>query len=238
MDEISIKDLFRIARKKIIQIIIIIIFTTSIGVVYNTYFKVPKYEANGKIVLNGISKTEENINYFLNNSSNSNEQSQNQTNTTKQFDVEDISRNQVLLNTYAEMAKSEKVLNQVISNLKLDITLEDFYKTISIEPIDDTMMIEISAINENAQISANIVNEIMTVLTNLVDDIYKLDNVYVIDEARIPDKASNINPIKEAIIFVFVGIILSMVYVLIKSVSIRTVKNFEDFEKVDSGKNR
>ena len=85
--------------------------------------------------------------------------------------------------------------------------------------------------NENAAYSAKIANEIAKIFSSMVSDIYNINNIYIVDEAEISDVPSNIHHTKDVVIFAFIGIVISVMYVLIANMLDTTVKTPEDVEK-------
>ena len=64
-----------------------------------------------------------------------------------------------------------------------------------------------------------------------VDEIYKVSNVHVLDEAQVSNIPSNVNLIKNIIIFAFIGFILVSAYILLINMLDTTVKTDTDIEK-------
>ena len=61
--------------------------------------------------------------------------------------------------------------------------------------------------------------------------IYNIDNIHVVDEAEESNAPSNINHTKDVLIFAFIGIVASVIYVFVDNMLDTTVKNAEDIEK-------
>ena len=66
---------------------------------------------------------------------------------------------------------------------------------------------------------------------NKINEIYKIDNVYLVDEAEVPEAPSNINHVKDIVLFAFVGLVISAAYVFILNMLDTTIKTAEDIEK-------
>ena len=85
--------------------------------------------------------------------------------------------------------------------------------------------------NENPSYSAQIANEIAKVFTDKVKEIYKIENVQIVDDAEVPDEPSNINHKKDVAIFALIGLVVSVGYVLLINMLDTTVKTPEDIEQ-------
>ncbi len=143
----------------------------------------------------------------------------------------DVTLNSKLVATYSELVKSKNVLRQVISNLGIKVNEEDLRNNITVSSVKETELIEITVSNENASYAAKIANEIAKVFTAKVGEIYNINNVHVVDEAEVSTNPSNINHTKDIVIFAFIGIVISVMYVLIANMLDTTVKTQEDIEK-------
>ena len=64
-----------------------------------------------------------------------------------------------------------------------------------------------------------------------VQEIYKINNVQVVDKAELETEPSNINHSKDILIFTFVGLVVAVGYVLIANMLDTTIKSAEEVEK-------
>ena len=95
----------------------------------------------------------------------------------------------------------------------------------------DTEIIRISVTNANATTAAKVANEVEKVFSQRVSEIYKINNVQVVDEAEVSTSPSNINHAKDVMIFAFAGIVVAAMYVLIGNMLDTTIKSAEEVEK-------
>lgn len=213
MEEIDLKDLFQTFWNKKIHILLITLIFIVIGIIYTIGFVTPMYTSSTTLVLAASDKT---------------------TDTNKQagtITTTDVTLNSKLVATYSELVKSKNVLRQVISNLGIKVNEEDLRNNIAVSSVKETELIEITVSNENASYAAKIANEIVKVFTAKVGEIYNINNVHVVDEAEISTNPSNINHAKDIVIFAFIGLVISVMYVLIANMLDTTVKTQEDIEK-------
>ncbi|MBO4816598.1 MAG: hypothetical protein J5507_06940 [Clostridia bacterium] len=209
MEELDLKELFDLFMSKIFQVLIIVIAFIGIGVVYTLGFVEPKYSAKTTLVLASASGSE----------------------ASNAITTTDINLNSKLVSTYGEIVKSDSVVGTVIENLKLDIKDSELKKQVSVTAVEDADIIRITVTNENADEAAKIANEIATVFSDKVKELYKINNINILDKA-VPDYTpSNINHTKDVIIFAFIGAVISVAYVLIANMLDTTIKSTEDIEK-------
>ena len=69
--------------------------------------------------------------------------------------------------------------------------------SINVNSVKDTELIEIQVKNIQPEVAAVIANKTAEVFSGKVQEIYKIDNVYVVDKAEIPDRPSNENHKKD-----------------------------------------
>ena len=211
MEELDLKELFNIFWSKKVQIILIVLIFIALGVIYTVGFTTPMYSSSTTLLLAGSE-------------SGGGE-------TTNSITTTDITLNSKLVSTYSVLVRSKDVLSQVISNLGMDISWENLRNNVKVSSVEDTEVIEISVTTNNAENSANIANEIAKVFTEKVAEIYNINNVHVVDEAEPENTPSNINHERDVIIFAFIGLVVSVIYVLIANMLDTTIKTAEDIEK-------
>ena len=213
MEELDLKELFNIFWNKKLQVILIIAIFVVIGIIYTIGFVEPVYESSTTLVL----AKSENLNEA--------------TSSTESITQTDVTLNQKLVGTYSEIVKSKKVMRKVISNLGIDMDEETLKKNVTVSSVEDTEVIKIIVKDKNPTNAAKIANEIAKVFPTEVSSIYKINNVYILDEAEVAQGPSNINHIRDIVIFAFIGLVISFVYVLVGNMFDTTVKTVEDIEK-------
>ena len=152
--------------------------------------------------------------------------------STNTITTADLTINSKLVATYSELVKSKNILGQVISNLGINIDEEELRENVEVTSVEDTELIEITVSNENADYAAKIANEIANVFTErIAKEIYNINNVHIVDEATVETEPSNVNHLKNIVIFAFIGAVIAVMYVLIANMLDTTVKTQEDIEK-------
>ncbi len=216
MEELDLKQLLKIFWNKRLQIIGIVIVFLILGAVYSYAFVKPKYKAYTTLVLAQSDMI------VKEGTSSSSQQTITQS---------DLTLNQKLVSTYSELVKTKNILREVKKNLKLTISEETLKKNVSVSLVKETELIKITVTNENALDAKNIANEIAKIFSQRVKEIYKISNVYIVDEAEEPTAPYNISHIRDILIFAAIGLVVSIAYVLISNLLDTTVKSSEDIEK-------
>lgn len=213
MEELDLKELFGIFWAKKVHIILLILIFMVIGFIYSFIFLVPEYQSITQILLAKSNTTT-------------------QDGTSQGMTTSQVTLNQQLVSTYSELVKSESVLTKVRDNLHIDKSIEDLRKNITVSTKDDTEIIQIAVVDQEPEMARNIANEVANVfIEQIAKGYYDMDNVYVVDEAKLEDAPYNINHIKDLVIFGAIGFVIACVYVLIANMLDTTVKSKEDVEK-------
>ena len=113
----------------------------------------------------------------------------------------------------------------------MDISEEELKNSITVTQEKDTEIIKISVTNENAATAEKLTNEVAKIFMQKVQEIYKINNVQVVDKAELETEPSNINHSKDILIFTFVGLVVAVGYVLIANMLDTTIKSAEEVEK-------
>ena len=205
MEEINLKEVYSYFKSKILWILLAIVAIIIIGNVYTIITREPMYRSNTTIVLVGESKDG--------------------------YSQSDSQLNQNLIGTYSEIIKSRKVLSQVIENLKLKMSVEELSNNITTTSVEDTEIIQITVANTNAKDAKKITDEVAKVFSEEIQDIYNLENVTIIDKAELSKNPYNINYVKDNVIYIIVGFVLSFGIVFIMYYFDTSIKSSEVVEE-------
>ena len=204
MEEIDLKELFIFIKSKIGLLIAITAGICILGCIYGLFIQKPLYQSYTTVIL----------------SSNEGAINQNDLNLYKN-----------LVNTYAEIVKSRRVLEQVIDELNLDLTYEQLHSKISVSAVNNTEIIKITVDDVDAIKAKNIANITANYFTKEIVDLYNMNNVEILDEAIEAKNPYNINVIKQIIIFFMLGLVLASGILFIIYYFDRTVKSIEQVEQ-------
>lgn len=187
MEEINLKDLFNFFVKKIPLMMLITIFIFAVGIVYTMVLKTPLYKGDTTLIL--VKKED--------------------ADSSSSLTQNDIVLNQKLVATYSVIIKSRRVLNQVISQLKLNESTKELSKKVTVSNKSDTEIIQISVSDEDPKRAAQIADTIADVFKQEVMEIYSLENVTIIDEAEVQSTPYNIQLGKSFLLFFAAGLVVA-----------------------------
>lgn len=204
MEEIDLKELFEFIKNKLGLLIIITVGICLLGCVYGLFLQKPMYKSYTTIILSG---------------------------SDSQITQSELSLSKSLVDTYAEIVKSRRVLEKVIEELNLDTTYEKLSNKISVTSVNNTEIIKIIVTDTDPTEAKNIANVTANYFTKEVVDLYKVNNVNVLDEANTTNIPYNINVAKQIIIYLFIGFIIGAGVLFIIFYFDRTIKSAEQVEQ-------
>ena len=204
MEEIDLKELFTFVKSKLGLLIMITAGVCLIGCIYGLVIQTPMYKSDTTIILSSSEST---------------------------LTTTDVTINKNLVNTYAEIVKSRRVLDQVISELDLEESYEALSSKISVSAVNNTEIIRISVSDKDAIKAKNIANVTANYFTGEVIELYNMNNVKILDDAIESETPYNINVIKQTIIYFMLGFVLAAGILFVIYYFDRTVKSIEQVEQ-------
>lgn len=209
MEEISLKELFFILRKRISLIIVLFIIGVATAGGLSYYVLKPEYQTFTTLM---VGKPKD---YQM----------------ESKLEYNDLILNQKLVSTYGELVKSRIVTDKVINNLGLDISYGSFRNKVAVNLVKDTEIIKIQVTDSDNILAADIANETAMVFMESVKDIMKIENIQVIDTAQAPDRPIKPRPMLNMAIAGVLGIMAGVFLTFLIEFLDNTLKNTEDVDK-------
>jgi capsular polysaccharide biosynthesis protein len=205
--EFDIQDIFRVLKNNWrIMVCITIIVTIVVGAISFFYIK-PTYRANTKVFI-GKEQVKD-----------------------VKYDSNDVEMYQKLLKTYAELIKTNDLIENAIGEKNLDIAPSQIMRGLEAVPRTDTQILQISY-ESNDNILAK------EVLVAVVDEFIKESKVLipsgtikVIESADIPQYPVSPNKYRNTAIACLVGFMMGIMVALLKEYMNDTFKTKEQIEK-------
>ena len=216
MEEINIKEIFKgIWKRKLIIIIFTIIFL-SLGILFSSKTD------NGTIILGTSNKVTKYATAIFT------------VTQTEEYKIEEKT-----VNSYFNILKTKTRMNDIITKLDLDITVNEFKESFEMTRQNYTDIIEINIINEKLKDDAiDILNEFLIILDTEIKRVYPVNEIYIIEkpylqEAEEPKVEITNGTVKEQtntkeiIIITLAGVIFGFVTVVGLEVLDTSIKNEE-----------
>ena len=209
-EEIDLKEVINLFWEKRAIILVALIISIVLGCVYTMYFKEPKYTSSVTLLL---------------------AQKDSSGDSSKAVTQTDVTLNDKLIATYKELAKSNSVVREVINNLNINMTEGKLKSEINVTAVKDTQILKISVTDLEAIKAQKIANELSQVFVKKTADLYKIDNINIVDEAEIPSGPSNVNHKKDLLIFMAGGVVVAIIIIMLINLLDTTIKSAADVEK-------
>lgn len=210
MEEISLKEYFLILRKRMWLIILLTVLSVAASGLVSYFVLEPEYQTFTTLIV-GKPKDYQNVDNKL--------------------EYNDLLLNQKLVSTYGELVKTRIVADEVIKNLKLDMSYKEFREKVNVNLVKDTEIIKLEVMDTNPVLAAEIANETAQVFMENVKDIMMVENVQVIDEAQVPDIPIKPRPSLNMVIAGVLGLMVSIFLVFLLEYLDSTIKTPDDIER-------
>lgn len=203
-DVIDLREIFHIIKKHIKLIFLVPIIFAILGALISIYLIAPIYESSTTIIVSQAKDSNEAI------------------------DIGDVNLSKSLVYTYAEMAKS----NTVIENTKKELNLDELSdNSIRVFPVKDTQILKITVQNTNPQLAMDIANTLVEKFTTEIIRITSTDNVAVIDYARMPEEPIKPDKFMNIAISAVLGEMIVIFVIFVREYLDNTLKSEKDIEK-------
>jgi capsular polysaccharide biosynthesis protein len=210
---IDIKHYYWVLKKRIWLVVSFVAICAIVTGLISVFFIKPVYQASTKLIVN---KAEESSMY-------------------QQLDLNAVNTNIKLIDTYKEIIKTPAIMDIVVKeNPGFNISSSELIDKVKVNSVNNTQVMTVSVNDFSHANSVKIVNAISKVFQNEIPKIMKVDNVSLLNEARV---VGNPKPVSTSPLFnVLVSVLLS--FLLISSIVFiidyldDTVKTEEDISQI------
>lgn len=150
--------------------------------------------------------------------------------TEDQSDAANFQFGQRLVDTYAELAKSNRVIDLVKNDLNLSLSNSEIRDMMEVSSVSDTIVIKLRVESNNRMEAMNIANSVVRVMQVVSTDFQGFDNVEILDNASLPTSPTGPNrPLYVAIGFVL-GALVGIMGIFGIEFLDKTIKTPKDIE--------
>lgn len=204
-DEIDLKELFLVLKRRIL----IIIAAMAAGIVimagYTVLLVTPLYSATSML-------------YVL-------------TTSTSITSLADIQLGTQLTSDYAILMKTHPVIDTVIENLQLDMTYNQLVGKISISNPSDTRILQITVTDPVPETAQKIANELASVTVEQMAKVMKTDEPSIAEEAQLPTTPVSPSIKKNCMMGALIGLVISAGIIIAIYLLNDRIRTEEDVEK-------
>lgn len=208
MEEINLKELFDYLKERVLIVAIITLAILVVGCIYSIFIKTPMYKSQTSFVLVSDDGT-----------------------AGGGYSQAEANLNKNLVATYSDLVKSNRVIDKVIKNLSLNYSVNTLKGRITVTNATNTEIIKINVEDPDKALAADIANEIIKVFGEEIKEIYRLQNVSLVDVAEEAEYPYNVNIVKDIVIYLLVGIVLACGIIFVIYYFDTTIKSADEVEK-------
>lgn len=146
-------------------------------------------------------------------------------------DYNQVSAAQQLANTYALIMKSDTVLNNVIKNRNLTISITELQSDIQVSNIAQTPVIDITVRSREPQAAADIANEVIADAPSVINNTVSMGSLRIISPAKKADNPVSPNKVANAIISALAGLAIAVLSAFCAEMLNNTFTSGADIEK-------
>ncbi|MFJ5768854.1 YveK family protein [Psychrobacillus sp. NPDC093180] len=209
-ETISLQDLFKTLKKRLLLIILTTIIAITVSGVVSFLYLTPIYQSSTQILVN-----QERVDISTLNS-------------------QDIQTNLQLINTYNVIIKSPAILSKVIEQLDLNTTPAALTGQITVTNQQNSQVVNITVQDANPSIAVDIANTTATVFQDEIKKLMKVDNVSILTPAVLGENPSPVkpDPMLNMAIAAVVGLMLGVGIAFLLEYLDTTMKTEQDVEEI------
>lgn len=209
-ETISLQELLQTLRKRLRLILSIAFIAVLISGVVSYFFLTPIYQASTQLLVNQ-SKNKENL-----------------------YNYNEVQTNLQLINTYNVIIKSPAILDLVIKDLDLKMTVNELTQKITVQNETNSQVVNLSVQDTNPAMAVKIANKTAATFQKEIVKIMSVDNVSILAKASIGENPSPIKPrpLLNIAIALVVGLMVGVGLAFLLEYFDNTVKTEQDIEKL------
>lgn len=206
-DVVDLSKVLKVLKQNLKWIVIIPVVFLVITMVLTYFFMTPKYASSTQILVN---KKESN----------------------SQFMAQEVQSNLQLVNTYAEIIKSPRILESVSKNLDREFSSSEILSMLTVNNQSQSQILNISVKSNSRATSKKVANEVAKVFSKDIKKIMNVDNVSILSKADVKAVQVSPKPLVNAGIGIFLGLIVALLFIFLKQVLDKSLKTEEDVAEI------
>ncbi len=144
----------------------------------------------------------------------------------------DLQIGEQLVTDYSELIKTNRVLEEVIENMSLDIDSEALVEMIEVKSIEKSRFLNVIVRHTDPKFATDFVNEISEVLREKAEEIVGAKNIQIVDYAVVPTVPDSPRPVRNSAIGFIVGLVIAILIVIIRFLIDNKIETREDIEEL------
>ncbi|MGH2317003.1 YveK family protein [Planococcus sp. SE5232] len=209
-ETISLQDLFKTLKKRAGLIALMTILAITIAGVVSFLVLTPMYETSTQILVN-----------------------QEQTEAS-QLTNQNIQTDLQLINTYSVIIKSPAILDEVSSQLGLNMSVEQLNSKITVATAENSQVVNVTVQDEDPAQAVEIANKTAEVFEGEIMGLMNVDNVSILSPAVLKENPSPVapNPMLNMAIAAVIGLMLGVGIAFLLEYLDTSIKTQQDIEDI------
>ncbi|MGB6406553.1 MAG: Wzz/FepE/Etk N-terminal domain-containing protein [Planococcus donghaensis] len=205
IETISLREIYSILKNKIRLILAVTIVIMVITAVVSYYFITPIYQTSTQLLIS--QKQSELI-----------------------VDSQSIDIDLQLVGTYSEIIKSPIILDQVVSQLDLDMSYQEMKEKVNVEFAENSQLLNIFVTDPDPAVAVGIANKVAEVFETEIMELMNIDNVSILSPAVVLENQTPVspNPPLNILLSAIVGFIIGAAIAMILRYLDTTIRVEED----------
>lgn len=204
-DVIDLRDLYFAMKRKFLLILAVGLLGACLYGVYTALFMEPLYTSTSSILV--LSKE------------------------TDLTSLTDLQFGTQLTSDYQVLLKSTGVMEEVIEDLDLDVSVKQLRDSITIANPENTRILEVSVANTDAALAKEIADQVVEVFCKYIGDKMEVIPPKIIEKGKIPTVQASPSMSKNVIMGFLLGVVLCAGIICIIAIMDDSIKSEEDMEK-------
>jgi capsular polysaccharide biosynthesis protein len=172
--EINLKEYFMIIKKRLWLIVICVLLPTILTAMYSNKNYQPIYQASTKLIVNKTIEQDQLGNV--------------------QIDYGAIGVNIALMNTFKEIIRTPAIMDKVVQRYPdLNVSTEQLISIVNVSNLNETQVMTIVARHYSHEKAVKIANAVSDVFQMEIPKIMKVDNITILNRAKIQDNPAPVN---------------------------------------------
>ncbi|MZK52730.1 YveK family protein [Clostridium beijerinckii] len=209
-ESIRIEEIINILLKRWKMILSITLLATLTAGIVSFFVIAPKYEASTKVFI-GKEKTDS---------------------KDQNYNNSDIQMYQQLLKTYAEVIKTNALVEKAINAEGFDLTSKDVLGGLTVTPAANTQILEITYISKDRNLSKEVLDSITNQFIKTSTELIPNGNVKIVEPAELPENPASPNKKLNIAVAFLLGLMISVGLAFLLEFLDNTFKTKDQLEQI------
>ncbi|ALS77944.1 capsular biosynthesis protein [Planococcus kocurii] len=209
IETISLREIYGILKNRIRLILTVTIVAMIITALVSYYLVTPIYQTSTQLLIS-------------------------QQRGEVVVDSQSIEADLQLVATYSEIIKSPVILEQVISQLGLEMSYEELQGKVNVEIAESSQLLNIKVMDADPAVAVGIANKTAEIFEAEIIELMNVDNVSILSPAVVTESQAPVspNPPLNILLSAIVGLLIGMAMAMILRYLDTTLRSEEDVQNV------